>query len=168
MKEHAQHQNAMPSHYQSLLWMIVLSFVSMYVLMYAMVDRFGNVFNSVNQFYMAGLMTAPMLLLELLLMGSMYKDRKLNRVLMAIGVVAALVFWTLIRQQTGVGDRQFLRSMIPHHAGAILMCNEADVRDPRVLELCEGIVSSQQSEIALMKSLLDGNLEAAAPKASAE
>jgi hypothetical protein len=30
-------------HYRNLLIMAVLSFVSMYVLMYAMVDRFGNV-----------------------------------------------------------------------------------------------------------------------------
>jgi hypothetical protein len=39
-----------------------LSFISMYVLMYAMVDRFANVYPNFNQFYMAGLMTAPMVL----------------------------------------------------------------------------------------------------------
>ncbi len=50
MQKHAQHQNATSTHYLRLLWMIILSFVSMYILMYAMVDRFGNVFNSVNQF----------------------------------------------------------------------------------------------------------------------
>ncbi len=113
-------------------------------------------------------MTAPMLLLELLLMGSMYKDRKLNRVLMVVGVVAALAFWMLIRQQAGVGDRQFLRSMIPHHAGAILMCNEAELGDPRVRQLCEGIVASQQSEIAIMKSMLEGKLDSTPPVSAIE
>ena len=41
--------------------MMGLSFVAMYALMYAMVDQWANVYNNVNQFYMAGLMAAPML-----------------------------------------------------------------------------------------------------------
>ena len=53
--------------YGRLLIMALLSFVSMYVLMYAMVNAFANVFSSLNQFYMAGLMTAPMVIIELLL-----------------------------------------------------------------------------------------------------
>lgn len=155
MEKNMQHDRSMTQgHYGRLLLMTVLSFMAMYILMYAMVDRLGNVFISVNQFYMAALMTAPMVVLELLLMGSMYKDKKLNAILIGIGVIALLVFWTLIRQQAAVGDRQFLRSMIPHHAGAILMCEEAGLREPEVLQLCEGIVSSQQSEIARMKSML--------------
>jgi hypothetical protein len=46
-------------HYVRLAIMTALSFISMYVLMYAMVNRFANVYNNLNQFYMAGLMTAP-------------------------------------------------------------------------------------------------------------
>lgn len=45
-----------------------------------------------------------------------------------------------IRTQAGVGDQQFLRSMIPHHAGAILMCNEARVANPAIIDLCKNIV----------------------------
>ena len=40
---------------------------------------------------------------------------------MALSLVALAVLWILIRQQAAITDRQFLRSMIPHHAGAILM-----------------------------------------------
>lgn len=47
--------------YYRLAGMAVLSFVSMYILMYAMVNSFDNVFSSVNQLYMAGLMTAQWL-----------------------------------------------------------------------------------------------------------
>ncbi len=151
----AQHQTSMKQgHYARLLVMTVLSFVAMYFLMYAMVDRPGNVYSSFNQFYMAGLMTAPMVVLELVLMGGMYPNKKLNGVLAVVGIVALLLFWTLIRQQAAISDRQFLRSMIPHHAGAILMCNESEITDPRILQLCEGIVSSQASEITQMKSML--------------
>ena len=62
-------------HYVRLGAMAILSFISMYILMYSMVNSFSNVFNSVNQFYMAGLMTMPMLIIELVIMGSMYQDK---------------------------------------------------------------------------------------------
>ncbi len=61
--------------YLRLTGMTVLSFVSVYGLMYGMVDRSENVFNSFNQVYMAGLMTAPMVAIELLLMGNMYPEK---------------------------------------------------------------------------------------------
>lgn len=60
----------------------------------------------------------------------------------------------MIRQQTAVSDRQFLRSMIPHHAGAILMCTKASLRDAEIKSLCENIVSGQQSEIDQMTAKL--------------
>ena len=44
--------------------------------------------------------------------------------------------------------------MVPHHAGAILMCEEALIRDPEIEKLCVAIVSSQQSEIDQMKAKL--------------
>ena len=62
--------------------------------------------------------------------------------------------WFGIRKQTAIGDRQFLRSMIPHHAGAILMCQQASVTDAEIKRLCEGIISSQQREIDQMKARL--------------
>jgi uncharacterized protein (DUF305 family) len=141
-------------HYGRLLLMAVLSFMSMYVLMYAMVDKFAHVYMNLNQFYMAGLMAAPMVVIELALMGAMYSDRKRNIVIMAVSLVALGMFWIFIRQQTAITDRQFLRSMIPHHAGAILMCEEAPIRVPQIKELCAAIVSSQQSEIDQMKAKL--------------
>ena len=61
--------------YLKLLLMAVLSFVSMYVLMYSMVNTFEDVYPSFNQFYMAGLMAAPMVLIEVVLMSAMYKDK---------------------------------------------------------------------------------------------
>ena len=140
--------------YSRLLWMTVLSFAFMYCLMYAMVDRFGNVWSSYNQFYMAGLMTSPMVGLELLLMGRMYANKRLNALLVGLSAVALVVFWLLIRHQAGIADRQFLRSMIPHHAGAILMCEQASIKDPRIADLCKGIITSQTEEIARMKALL--------------
>ncbi len=135
--------------------MIVLSFISMYVLMYSMANSFADVYNSLNQVYMAGLMTAPMVVIELWLMSSMYKDKKLNAVVIVVSIAAGVLFWTLIRQQTLISDRQFLRSMIPHHSGAILMCEDASLQDQRIKELCKEIIASQRREIDQMRALLE-------------
>lgn len=142
-------------HYYRLLGMIVLSFVAMYILMYAMVNSFANVYNNVNQFYMAGLMAAPMTMIELVLMGSMYKNKRLNALIGAVSLAALVVFFLLIRAQTAVTDGQFLRSMIPHHAGAILMCEQSPSQAAQIRELCKTIISSQQAEIRQMKTMLE-------------
>jgi uncharacterized protein (DUF305 family) len=44
--------------------------------------------------------------------------------------------------------------MIPHHAGAILMCENASLQDTELKALCGNITSSQQAEIAQMKAKL--------------
>jgi uncharacterized protein (DUF305 family) len=142
------------SHYVLLLTMTVLSFVSMYVLMYAMVDRAANVYGNLNQIYMAGLMTAPMVLIELAVMGAMYQNKKLNLAIMAAAAVLGLLFFAGIRQQAAIGDTQFLKSMIPHHAGALLMCNEAPLTDAEIQQLCKTILAGQQAEIDQMKAIL--------------
>lgn len=141
-------------HYVRLLLMTILSFISMYILMYAMVDRFNDVYPNVNQFYMAGLMTAPMVAIEILLMNAMYESKAANAAILAVSVVALVGFFLLIRQQTAVADRQFLKSMIPHHSGAILMCREAPIADAEIKTLCQSIIKSQQEEIDQMKAIL--------------
>lgn len=142
------------SHYKALAMMGVLSFISMYILMYSMVNAFENVFTNVNQVYMAGLMTAPMIIIEILLMRSMYMNKQLNLVIIGFSAVALIAFYMSIRKQAFVSDKQFLKSMIPHHAGAILMCENANIQDPEIKKLCEEIVASQQREIAQMKAKL--------------
>jgi uncharacterized protein (DUF305 family) len=140
--------------YIRLAIMAMASFVAMYGLMYAMVDRFSNVFPSLNQAYMAGLMAAPMVTIELLVMRSMYPNRTVNAALVAASVVLLGFFWLSIRAQAAITDREFLKSMIPHHGGAILMCQETSLRDPELDRLCREIVASQQREIDFMKSKL--------------
>jgi uncharacterized protein (DUF305 family) len=142
------------NHYLKLLIMAALSFVSMYILMYAMVNQVGNIYPNVNQFYMAGLMTSPMVILEVLLMRQMYSIRRWNTLILAGSLLLGLLFFALIRQQTAVSDHEFLRSMIPHHAGAILMCQHANIQDPEIQALCRTIISSQQAEIDQMKAML--------------
>lgn len=115
--EHSHKSN----HYKKLVWMILFSFAAMYLLMYSMVDRGINILTNINQFYMAGLMTSVMIIIELIVMGKMYPQKKANALIIAAGIIATIGFYTGIRDQTFVNDKQFLKSMIPHHAAAILM-----------------------------------------------
>lgn len=139
-------------HYRKLTIMTALSFVAMYILMYSMVDTFENVIPNINQIYMAGLMTMPMIIIELIIMGAMYKNKRLNIAIMAASAIALVAFFFAIRVQTAVRDKEFLKSMIPHHAAAILMVKEADLSDPEIQKLAKDIITSQQAEIDFMKA----------------
>ncbi len=75
--------------------------------------------------------------------------------LLTAGFIIMVVFFLGIREQAGVGDKQFLKSMIPHHAAAILMGKEAAVNDPEIKELIKNIITSQQLEIEQMKAKLN-------------
>lgn len=143
------------NHYRHLAIMAVLSFISMYILMYSMVNSISNVFNNFNQFYMAAIMTAPMVIIGLVVMNTMYPNKRLNTLIVFASLIALLGFFLFIRQQAAISDKQFLRSMIPHHASAILMCQRAAIQDPEIKDLCQSIVSSQQSEIDQMKGILE-------------
>lgn len=141
-------------NYRNLALMSVLSFISMYILMYSMVNTIGNVLNNFNQAYMAAIMTAPMIIIGILVMRSMYTDKRLNLIIIAVSLIALVVFFLFIRQQTAIGDKQFLRSMIPHHSSAILMCERSSIENPEIQELCQDIIASQQAEIDQMRTIL--------------
>ena len=104
---------------------------------------------------MAVLMAAPMMAIELWIMSGMYHNRRVNVLLLCGAIAASALFFTLIRQQAAISDRQFLRSMIPHHSGAILMCEEATLTDQRLRDLCASIIESQRAEITQMEALLE-------------
>ena len=82
-------------------------------------------------------------------------NKQLNLVIIGFSAVALIAFYMSIRKQAFVSDKQFLKSMIPHHAGAILMCKNANIQDPEIKKLCEEIIASQQREIAQMKAKLE-------------
>ena len=103
---------------------------------------------------MAVTMVAPMGLIMLAIMRGMFPNRPLNFGLAAAFVALfALGVW-LGRTEALVGDEQFLRAMIPHHSRAILVCNEAEITDPEIEQLCGQIVATQREEIAIMEQML--------------
>lgn len=140
--------------YKTLGISLGVSYVVMTAVMFSRVNEKSNLYLSLNQIYMAGLMVAPMLIIMILLMKSMYQDKKLNSVLIASAILAFGTCWLLLRNQAGVGDQQFVRSMIPHHSAAILVCEQASLKDPRTVKLCEQIIAAQKDEIEQMKEIM--------------
>jgi uncharacterized protein (DUF305 family) len=141
-------------HYLLLGINLALSLAIMYVVMFAMIASWGEFIQNINFLYMALMMWAPMGALMLLTMPMMYPKRKLNMAIYAMFGLAFILSTVGIREQSLVGDRQFLRSMIPHHSGAVLMCTKASITDPEIRELCNSIISSQTSEIDQMQAML--------------
>lgn len=151
-----KHHNAEQQHgsYRELMVELAVDFVIMYLVMYTMIDTLQDFYLNINNVYMTLMMVAPMALVMLIAMRSMFPSKRMN---LAVGVGALLVFavsFVAMRTQGAVGDEQFLRSMIPHHSGAILMCEQAEITDPEISALCDQIIESQRKEIAQMKAIL--------------
>jgi uncharacterized protein (DUF305 family) len=141
--------------YRKFAIVISINTVIMFLLTYVMIDNLSHFYLNINKVYMAVMMVSPMVIVMLLVMRSMYENKKLNYIIMAAFSVLFVLFYILARSQTPVGNRQFLRSMIPHHSSAILMCQRADISDPEIIELCDQIVKAQKEEIAQMEAILE-------------
>lgn len=144
----------MKNPYVNLAVQSLVGGIIMYLVMFVMIDRLSSFYNNLNMFYMTAMMVTPMIVLMIVAMPHMFPSRRANAALL-VGAAALFVgSFALIRTQTGIGDTAFLRSMIPHHSGAILMCREAKLDDPELKTLCDGIIRSQQQEIDQMKAML--------------
>ena len=139
----------------NLLLMALFHFILMYVLMFAMVNQTDYLLPNMNQFYMAAIMTTPMLLLETTFMGKMFENAQLLKVIVGVSIGLFIIFFYFIREQVGITDKEFLRSMIPHHSSAILMCSRSSLKDPELKDLCATIISTQQQEINIMVDKLE-------------
>ena len=161
-QEHGQHgamsREMMRRHYMMLGVNLLISLAIMYLAMFAMIWSLGEFVQNINFFYMALVMWAPMAIVMILTMKSMFMNSRINLILYAaFAAVFLLSFWG-IRAQGLVDDRRFLESMIPHHSGAITMCNRSSLRDAEVRDLCfkpNGIVQSQTREIEQMEAILE-------------
>ena len=105
---------------------------------------------------MAGVMSSPMLIIKAVSMREMFKNN-IFWSMVSSGAILTVLFFLAVRVQLGVGNDQFLRSMIPHHSSAIVMCERSHITDPEIIDLCNDIVKAQKEEISKMKNMLGEN-----------
>jgi integral membrane sensor domain MASE1 len=103
---------------------------------------------------MALLMVSPMAILMLLLMWPMFKNKKMNYIILACSFIIFIVSFIFLRKQIFIADKQYMQAMIPHHSSAILTSQQANIQKPEVKELADQIIDTQIREIELMKQYL--------------
>lgn len=141
--------------YGKLAIILTISFIIMYAVMFANVDEADHVYLSVTRFYMALLMVSPMAALMVSMMRAMYPNKAANRIITLVSLVVFITTLILLRTQAFIGDREYMKAMIPHHSSAILTSKRANIKDANVRKLADSIIISQQKEIIRMKFLLD-------------
>lgn len=134
---------------------LLISLALMWVLSMSMIRSIDHFYFNLSNFWMALLMVSAMAIVMIIGMWSMFRNRKANiAMLVGFAILFGAVF-ALGRTETFVGNEQFLKSMIPHHSRALLVCQESNITDPEIITLCDSIVKSQQEEITQMKAILE-------------
>lgn len=142
-------------NYQKFALMLAVSFCIMYAVMFLNVSALDHIYISTTRLYMTLLMVSPMALLMLAMMGGMYQDKKLNAIIIVVSVSVFISAFAFLRNQTFVGDVQYMKAMIPHHSSAIMTSENAGIQDPELRQLADDIIVAQKKEIAQMKAMLD-------------
>jgi uncharacterized protein (DUF305 family) len=134
-------------------WHAVVMFIAMVALQvfampYVMTQKPEHVRFTVSQLYMGIFMGAGMVAVDAILHPTPVWIWFLI-LAVAGGAVAAY------RYQVGIGDREWMREMIPHHSMALLTSEpRTKSLDPFVQRLAEQIIASQRREIGEMEVTL--------------
>jgi len=133
----------MMDYFQMFVIMIIAGLLST---MNVWASKWSDVRWSVNDFYMALLMTGWMFLF----MGILDK----NFTIILLGLIFIVASLTAIRLQLYVNQKQYLLGMIPHHSMAILMSEKLKEKNNDVESLLNEIITGQEKEIQYMKAKL--------------
>jgi hypothetical protein len=118
--------------------------------MWVWADKWSDIRLSINDFYMAFLMTGWMFLLQ----GVVLKQT--NYIMIGLVLVIASLF--AIRFQLLVSQDQYLEGMIPHHSMAIFLSKKQIEKSGNNEKILGGlpflIIQGQDKEIELMKQML--------------
>jgi uncharacterized protein (DUF305 family) len=142
-------------NYRNFGFMMLASFVLMYVIMFLNVDDIDHVYINITRFYMTVMMICAMAILMLAMMPMMYANKRKNLLLILFTSLVFVLAFIGVHKQTGISDIAYMRGMIPHHSIAIMTSKNANITDKRVRKLADGIIHTQVKEIAEMKALID-------------
>ena len=141
--------------YTKFIGMLAASFIAMYITMYLNTYEWDHFYFSLTRFYMTCLGISTMAIIMFVAMRDMYKNKKKNIAIVVGSITLFVAALGLVRVQSPIiGDVLWMRAMIPHHSIAILTSERANIKDPEVKELAEGIIKAQKKEIEEMKAMI--------------
>lgn len=135
--------------------MILTSMVVMYFVMFVGSWEWSHIRFSQSRVFMAITMGGTMGLIMLAWMLNMYKNAKLNIVVVVLSLLLLAGGTFLDRSQVTVEDVAFMKGMIPHHSLAITRSERAQIEDVRVCHLAAEISAAQRREIFEMDWLIE-------------
>ena len=153
--EQQEHHGGGGGNYWRFMAMVATSTAIMFGVMYLHTYELDHVTWSETRFWMTFVMGGTMMIVMLLFMWGMYKDRTKNFIILGVGALVFAVALWLVRSQATVDDEEYMSAMIPHHSIAVLTSSRAEITDPRVRKLADAIIEAQIKEIAEMKLLLE-------------
>ena len=151
---HRQDHAMATMKYTTFAQMIGAGTIIMFGLMYLNTYSVDHIFFSETRAFMALIMGATMAIVMLAFMWKMYPNKGVNLGILVGSLAVFLVSLWLVRSQATVGDVAYMRAMIPHHSIAILTSERANITDPRVRKLADGIIAAQKEEIGEMKDYI--------------
>lgn len=141
--------------YARLVLMVATSVVVMYAITYlTSIEIIDHAMFSETRVFVALMMGSAMLVIMILFMWRIYERPGLTVSFIVVAIVAFAALLYLLRSQVTVDDVDYMEAMIPHHSIAILTSSRAQISDPRVRDLADGIIEAQELEIAEMKALI--------------
>lgn len=151
----AQHEHSMAIGNYGRFWAMVATSTTIgWGAMYLNTYQLDHVFFSWTRVFMAMIMGGVMTAVMMAFMWNMYPKKHASYGVLGIAAALFLAGLGLVRSQATVGDVAYMRAMIPHHSIAILTSTRAQIQDPRVRKLADGISETQKREIAEMKQLI--------------
>jgi hypothetical protein len=135
------------------MFVCALFFNPMNILAYRLDDLYVSVTLIYASLYMASNMIWAHQIVHYLQMGHF------NKQIFLFGIGMSLFFVYLMKNQVGIGYKQWIRRMIPHHSTALtstnkLLENSQTASGGTVYRLAKDIVYNQEREIAFMKHML--------------
>lgn len=130
---------------------MLVMFLFMYLNSYQIIDHFWL---SETRFFMTLIMGGAMIIVMLLYMLHMYKNKWKNLATIAFGIVLIGAGVWLVRSQKTVTGVDYMEGMIPHHSIAILTSERSQIEDIRVRKLADEIIKAQRREIMEMQWLI--------------
>ena len=97
--------------YKKFILTLIISFLFMYGIMFLNVDEASHIYLSFNRLYMSVLMVSSMAFVMIVLMGKMYPSKKINTMISVISIVVFIAALAFLRNQTFVGDIQYMKGM---------------------------------------------------------